>query len=655
MSVNTSPWTQINDQAQQVKISFEVENAENKPWKVWMSTLVPPGNAFIADQLIAEGSGNSWDNVSFENAIAVGIPENNTLEFIGNSTRIYKIFLTFTESDGTATKAQKDYYIVQKPKSDVIIETVIEEVQIPSKFITELDPEYSQRSFSSASSANESFTVKTSVEDCPWTTSIKFFSIFEQNPWVTIINGQGNGNGVVTYSVSENFSYVPRYAEIKVTTSEGNYRVFPIFQPAAAQPFVSQWGRRFLGPTVDDFNVNTSSWTIVSEQGEEIKVGFRVAGSGSGVENIPWKLYITPPITQSVPSPSDSPSSQIIAEGVGNSWDDVSYENAITLNIPPNPEVPGTENNPRVFTLFLNFIGPEGNVIPTRSRYTIVQKAQPKIITETVTVIEQVEIPSKFIKNVIPPFTIAQGIGGIFEMDVETSVEDCAWQASSDVDWVDLVANIVPGGALPPGERAVKLMGFSGNNKLKFQVAENNTSDVRIMVIPFKVFPNGFSSSPAGYQYGIFPDGFVDTSGDIANGSYIGVGSSLTELTDAQGMKWKIVDGVVKVNNENAGFTQNVVVLLWWDGKIYQSNEAGGWWRWDGDGVWTPIPEGDPRPDGFVTPQVAFVNGYHTVIQVPKPGGIRLIIDGKVDVIPTSTIPFNVNVTYQNSQSTPNP
>ncbi|MGA1713632.1 MAG: hypothetical protein ACO4CS_20300, partial [bacterium] len=279
-------------------------------------------------------------------------------------------------------------------------------------------------------------------------------------------------------------------------------------------------------------------------------------------------------------------------------------------------------------------------------------------ITETVTVVERVEIPSKFIKNVIPPFTIVQGIGGIFEMDVETSVEDCAWQASSDVDWVDLVANIVPGGALPPGERAVKLMGFSGNNKLKFQVAENNTSDVRIMVIPFKVFPNGFSGSPAGYQYGIFPDGFVDTTGDIANGSYIGVGSSLTELTDAQGMKWKVVDGVVKVNNENAGFSQNVVVLLWWDGKIYQSNEAGGWWRWEmdsGEWVWNPIPEGDPRPDGFVAPQVAFVNGYHTIIQVPKPGGIRLIIDGKVDVIPTSTIPFNVNVTYQNGQSTPNP
>jgi hypothetical protein len=123
-------------------------------------------------------------------------------------------------------------------------------------------------------------------------------------------------------------------------------------------------------------------------------------------------------------------------------------------------------------------------------------------------------------------------------------------------------------------------------------------------------------------------------------------------------MKWKVVDGVVKVNNENAGFSQNVVVLLWWDGKIYQSNEAGGWWRWEmdsGEWVWNPIPEGDPRPDGFVTPQVAFVNGYHTVIQVPKPGGIRLIIDGKVDVIPTSTIPFNVNVTYQNGQSTPNP
>lgn len=84
-------------------------------------------------------------------------------------------------------------------------------------------------------------------------------------------------------------------------------------------------------------------------------------------------------------------------------------------------------------------------------------------------------------------------------------------------------------------------------------------------------------------------------SGSSPNGSYIGVGSSAVELTDEQGMKWKVVDGVIKVNDENAGYSANVVILLWWDGKIYQSNQAGGWWRWDGNGIWTNLPEGDPR------------------------------------------------------------
>ena len=376
--------------------------------------------------------------------------------------------------------------------------------------------------------------------------------------WVTITKGQGTGDGVVTYTVSENKTYSPRFAEIKVTTSEGYYRVFPIAQEAAPIPFVAEWGRRFIGPTIDDFSVNVTPWTWVGDQGQEVKIAVKVGAA----ENKPWKLWVSPPIAPGSPVLGN----ELVAEGVGNSWDNVSYEDAIVVNIPNNPELPLLGSNPRVFRLFLTFVEPDGTETPTKNNYLIVQKAKPTTITETVTVIEQIEIPSKFIKNVIPPFTIVQGIGGTFEMDVETSNEDCSWQASSDVNWVDLVANIVPGGALPAGERAVKLMGFNGSRvtKLKFSVAENNTSDVRIMVIPLKIFPNGFSGSPAGYQYGIFPDGFVETA------------------------------------------------------------------------------EG-------------FVNGYHTVIQIPKPGGIRLIIDGKVDVIPTSTIPFNVNVTYQNGQSTPNP
>jgi hypothetical protein len=513
------------------------------------STTINPANIIIGTEPysgsfdVVVGKSDAQWNIEVDDFIVLDGPSTRT----GNSTVSFRVLENTDQESrlGKISAAGGNFHIYQRGVQAPIVEE--------SEFITQFTPEYVLHT-RNASSGSDSFSVKTNVEGVQWNATVNH--IGSSQPWVTITNGQGNGNGVVTYTVLENKTYSPRFAEIKVTTSEGHYRVFPIAQEAAPMPFVAEWGRRFIGPTIDDFSVNVTPWTWVGDQGQEVKIAVKVGAA----ENKPWKLWVSPPITPGSPVSGN----ELVAEGVGNSWDNVSYEDAIVVNIPNNPELPLLGSNPRVFRLFLTFIEPDGTETPTKNNYLIVQKAKPTTITETVTVIEQVEIPSKFIKNVIPPFTIAQGIGGIFEMDVETSVEDCAWQASSDVDWVDLIANIVPGGALPEGERAVKLIGFNGNNKLKFQVSENNTSDVRIMVIPFKVFPNGFSGSPPGYQYGIFPEGFVDAS------------------------------------------------------------------------------EG-------------FVNGYHTVIQVPKPGGIRLIIDGKVDVIPTSTIPFNVNVTYQNSQSTPNP
>jgi hypothetical protein len=504
------------------------------------STTFNPENIIIgADSYLGSfdvvvGKSDAQWNIEVDDFIVLDGPSTRT----GNSTVSFRVLENTDTSSrlGSIRAAGRLFSILQRG------------VEVPpveqSKFITQFTPEYTIIPYSGTSGSNV-ISLKTNDSSSTWTTSVN-------ESWVTITNGQGTGDGVVTYTVSKNTSFFPRFAEIKVTTQDGNYRIFPLVQEASLEPSIINWGRRFIGPTVDDFNVNVSRWTSVGYESQQVKVSVRL----DSADGMPWQIWVSPPLT-----PGNTNVNQLVVEGSGNSWDNISYENAITINLPEN-----TEYNARVFKLFMIFFPTPGQSITSEKEFYIVQRGKPEIITETVTVIEQVEIPSKFIKNVIPPFTIVQGIGGTFEMDVETSNEDCSWQASSDVNWVDLVANIVPGGALPAGERAVKLMGFNGSivTKLKFSVAENNTSDVRIMVIPLKIFPNGFSGSPAGYQYGIFPDGFVETA------------------------------------------------------------------------------EG-------------FVNGYHTVIQIPKPGGIRLIIDGKVDVIPTSTIPFNVNVTYQNGQSTPNP
>lgn len=156
--------------------------------------------------------------------------------------------------------------------------------------------------------------------------------------------------------------------------------------------------------------------------------------------------------------------------------------------------------------------------------------------------------------------------------------------------------------------------------KLHFELEENKERETRIGTIKvgnhfFIVVQTGVpdpifvkSISPSYAEFTSSSQLRTSGEGNSMNGSYIGVGSPLTELVDDQGMKWEIIDGIVKVNGENAGFTQNVVLLLWWDGKIYQSNQAGGWWRWDGNGVWFPMPEGDPRPDANTGTYEIFLN-----------------------------------------------
>ncbi|HVL56610.1 MAG TPA: malectin domain-containing carbohydrate-binding protein [Burkholderiaceae bacterium] len=79
-----------------------------------------------------------------------------------------------------------------------------------------------------------------------------------------------------------------------------------------------------------------------------------------------------------------------------------------------------------------------------------------------------------------------------------------------------------------------------------------------------------------------------------------GNGSAITEvsggsLVDNDLAVWTLANGVVQINGQNAGYSANVVLLLWHNGSIYQRNAEGGWWRWNG-ATWEGLgPQGDPR------------------------------------------------------------
>lgn len=66
-----------------------------------------------------------------------------------------------------------------------------------------------------------------------------------------------------------------------------------------------------------------------------------------------------------------------------------------------------------------------------------------------------------------------------------------------------------------------------------------------------------------------------------------------TSINDSAGAVWTVKDGVVYRARSKAGFTENVTLLLWYAGKIYQQNVNKLWWVWQNN---TWVASADPRP-----------------------------------------------------------
>lgn len=61
---------------------------------------------------------------------------------------------------------------------------------------------------------------------------------------------------------------------------------------------------------------------------------------------------------------------------------------------------------------------------------------------------------------------------------------------------------------------------------------------------------------------------------------------STDSITDAAGNAWTISNGVVNENGAAAGYSANVTEIAYAGGAIYQENNAGLWWQWNGT-AWT--------------------------------------------------------------------
>jgi hypothetical protein len=104
----------------------------------------------------------------------------------------------------------------------------------------------------------------------------------------------------------------------------------------------------------------------------------------------------------------------------------------------------------------------------------------------------------------------------------------------------------------------------------------------------------GGSSDPAGAAVAnaADPTSVVDVAKHPASVSGTAIPPA-TSISDSSGAVWTVKSGVVYRANVAAGFTDQVTLLLWYAGKIYQKNVANLWWVWQNN-AW--VVSADPRP-----------------------------------------------------------
>lgn len=71
---------------------------------------------------------------------------------------------------------------------------------------------------------------------------------------------------------------------------------------------------------------------------------------------------------------------------------------------------------------------------------------------------------------------------------------------------------------------------------------------------------------------------------------------SVSKLVDSAGNSWTVNGGVIALDGAAQTNTQQVIVLLYYNGVIYQENSHCGWWSWTG-GTW--VASGKPNAGGI--------------------------------------------------------
>jgi hypothetical protein len=106
------------------------------------------------------------------------------------------------------------------------------------------------------------------------------------------------------------------------------------------------------------------------------------------------------------------------------------------------------------------------------------------------------------------------------------------------------------------------------------------------------LYYNGFffHENTSSQWYGWNGGDWTPLNGDPRQVAYISASGdtipSLTQLVDSSLNFWTLTAGVVYVDGNKAGYSADVTLLEYYNGKIYQENSSSAWFYWNGSS-WT--------------------------------------------------------------------
>ena len=131
----------------------------------------------------------------------------------------------------------------------------------------------------------------------------------------------------------------------------------------------------------------------------------------------------------------------------------------------------------------------------------------------------------------------------------------------------------------------------------KFFIQEQATNGANDQV--YYLDQVGFSTAPLGA-------GTVTTTPTATSGTMI---PPATQIIDDSKNVWTVTSGVIYKNGKTAGYSADVIVLLYQNGVIYQENSSKLWWSWNGttwvstiDPITTSAPTPTATPKSTATP-----------------------------------------------------